>query len=60
VPSNMAGLPGLSLPCGFSKSGLPIGFQFIGPRLSEEKLYEVAYAYEQSTNHHLKTPKGFE
>ena len=43
-----------------SKEGLPIGFQFIGPRLSEDLMYQVAYAFEQSTDYHLKTPKGFE
>ncbi len=60
VPNCITGLPALSLPCGFSSTGLPVGFQFMGPRLSEELLYRVAYAYEQSTEHHLKTPGGFE
>lgn len=59
VPMCIAGIPALSVPCGFSESGLPIGFQFIGPRLAEPLLYQVAYAYEQSTDHHLKTPAGF-
>ncbi len=59
VPSNMAGLPGLSIPCGFSTEGLPIGFQFIGPRLSEHLMYQVAYAFEQHTDYHTKTPAGF-
>lgn len=61
VPNCVAGLPALSLPCGFSKdSNFPIGFQFIGPRLSEELLYKVAYAYEQSTDFHTKFPEGYE
>jgi len=60
VPNCITGNPAISIPCGFSKSGLPIGFQFIGPRLSEGLIYQVAYAYEQSTDHHLKTPGGFE
>lgn len=60
VTNCITGMPGLSVPCGFSKSGLPIGFQFIGPKLSEELLYRVAYAYEQHTDFHLKTPQGFE
>lgn len=60
IPNNMTGMPALSLPCGMSKDGLPIGFQFIGPRLSEELIYKAAYAYEQSTDHHLKNPKGYE
>jgi aspartyl-tRNA(Asn)/glutamyl-tRNA(Gln) amidotransferase subunit A len=60
VTNCITGMPGISVPCGFSKSGLPIGFQFIGPKLSEELLYRVAYAYEQHNDFHLKTPKGFE
>jgi aspartyl-tRNA(Asn)/glutamyl-tRNA(Gln) amidotransferase subunit A len=60
VPNCITGNPALSIPCGFSQKGLPIGFQFIGPRMSEELIYQVAYAFEQSTDYHLKTPKGFE
>ncbi|MCF7799843.1 Asp-tRNA(Asn)/Glu-tRNA(Gln) amidotransferase subunit GatA [Candidatus Babeliales bacterium] len=60
VSSCMAGVPALSIPCGFSKENLPIGFQFIGPRFSEKLLYQVAYAYEQNTEYHLKNPAGFE
>ncbi|MBD3231911.1 Asp-tRNA(Asn)/Glu-tRNA(Gln) amidotransferase subunit GatA [Candidatus Dependentiae bacterium] len=60
VPNCITGNPALSIPCGFSKDNLPIGFQFIGPRLSEELLYQVAYAYEQNTDYHLKNPKGFD
>lgn len=46
-PSAISGLPAISVPCGFSK-GLPVGFQLIGPRLSEAKLLNAAYAYEQN------------
>jgi aspartyl-tRNA(Asn)/glutamyl-tRNA(Gln) amidotransferase subunit A len=60
VPTNITGNPALSLPCGFSKENLPIGFQFIGPRLSEDLIYAVAYAFEQSTDYHTKNPVGFE
>ena len=60
VPNCITGNPALSIPCEFSKDNLPIGFQFIGPRLSEELIYQVAYAFEQSTDYHLKTPKGYE
>lgn len=60
VPSCIVGTPGLSIPCGYSKTNLPIGFQFLGPRLSEELIYKVAYAYEQSTDHHLRNPQGYE
>jgi len=54
------GTPAISIPCGFSSSGLPIGFQFFGPRLSEALLYKAAYAFEQSTDYHLKHPKNYE
>ena len=48
VPLNLAGLPGISLPCGFSEGGLPIGFQLIGKPLDEASILRAAYAYEQS------------
>ncbi|KKP24829.1 MAG: Glutamyl-tRNA(Gln) amidotransferase subunit A [candidate division TM6 bacterium GW2011_GWF2_28_16] len=60
VPTNMTGNPALSLTCGYSKDNLPIGFQFIGPRLSEDLIYQVAYAFEQSTDYHTKNPAGYE
>ena len=55
LPVNMAGLPGISVPCGFS-DGLPVGLQFIGPHQSEETLLRLAYAYEQATNWHQRRP----
>jgi aspartyl-tRNA(Asn)/glutamyl-tRNA(Gln) amidotransferase subunit A len=60
VPNCVIGTPGLSIPCGFSKSNLPIGFQFLGPRLSEELIYKVAYAFEQGTDYHTKHPGNYE
>lgn len=48
IPVNLAGLPALSVPCGFDSKGLPIGMQIIGNVLEESTLFEVAYAYEQS------------
>lgn len=56
VSVNLAGLPGLSLPCGFSEAGLPIGLQIIGKHFDESTVYRVAHAYEQATNHHKKRP----
>lgn len=44
---NLAGIPGLSMPCGFSESGLPIGLQILGPHFGEEKIFKAAYALEQ-------------
>ena len=54
---NIAGVPGISIPCGFTDSGLPIGVQLIGPHLSEEKLFQVGHAYQQITDWHKKNPK---
>ncbi|MEB3182072.1 MAG: Asp-tRNA(Asn)/Glu-tRNA(Gln) amidotransferase subunit GatA [Nostocaceae cyanobacterium] len=57
IPVNLAGLPGISIPCGFDQKGLPIGLQIIGNVLAEEKLFQVAYAYEQATQWHLQKPQ---
>ena len=57
IPVNLAGLPALSLPCGFDDKGLPVGIQLIGKVLQESRLFEVAYAYEQSTPWHLRRPQ---
>ena len=54
IPANLAGLPALSLPCGFGKGGLPIGLQLVGPPLSDTKLLASAYAFEQTTEFHKK------
>jgi len=56
VPANLAGLPALSLPCGFSRDGLPIGLQLVGKALDEATLLRVAYAYEQATDWHARRP----
>ena len=60
APSNLTGTPALSVPCGFTKTMLPIGFQLMGPDLSEAELYQAAYAYEQATPWHTMHPKGYE
>ena len=56
LPINIAGIPGLSIPAGFS-DGLPVGMQIIGKPFSEETLLHVAYAYEQATEWHKRRPK---
>jgi aspartyl-tRNA(Asn)/glutamyl-tRNA(Gln) amidotransferase subunit A len=56
IPCNLAGLPGLSLPCGFNKEGLPIGLQILADYFQEEKILRVAYAFEQSTDFHRRKP----
>ncbi len=58
-PSNITGIPAISIPCGFSKDHLPFGLQLMGPHLSEALLYQVAHAYEQATPWHTMHPKGF-
>ena len=54
ISINLAGVPAISVPCGFSKAGLPIGMQLIGRAFEEETLLRAAHAYEQSTQRHLK------
>jgi aspartyl-tRNA(Asn)/glutamyl-tRNA(Gln) amidotransferase subunit A len=56
VPVNLAGIPGLSLPCGFTKSGLPIGLQILARPLGEEAIFRVAYAYEQAHDWRQRRP----
>lgn len=57
VPLNLAGLPGMSIPCGYSASGMPIGLQIIGKALDEETIIRAAYTYEQSQNYHNEMAK---
>ena len=54
ISVNLAGLPGLSLPCGFDSAGLPIGLQIIGRPFEEERVFQTAYAYEQATDWHSR------
>lgn len=56
VPVNLAGTPAISVPCGFSSAGLPIGLQIIGKHFDESTVYKTAHAYEQATDHHTKRP----
>ena len=57
IPCNLAGIPGLSLPCGFTEGGLPIGLQILGNHFQEEKILRAAYAFERNTEYHKRTPK---
>ena len=56
IPCNIAGLPGISVPCGFSSEKLPIGLQIMGKPFDEQTVLNVAYAYEQSTKWYEKEP----
>lgn len=56
IPVNLAGLPAISIPCGFSSDGLPIGLQIIGKPFDEGQILRTAYTFEQNTDYHLKKP----
>ena len=56
IPVNLAGVPGISVPCGFA-NGLPLGLQIIGKHFDESTVYRVAHAFEQATDHHKAKPK---
>ncbi len=57
VSANLAGIPGISIPCGISSSGLPIGLQLQGPALEEERLLRAARMYERETDWHARRPE---
>ena len=57
ISANLAGLPALSVPCGFNEEGLPIGLQLIGKPFDEATLLRVAYAFEGETRYHLQAPE---
>ncbi len=57
ISVNLAGIPGLSLPCGMTKNDLPVGLQILGRHFDEETVLRAAYAYEQATEWHLRKPK---
>jgi aspartyl-tRNA(Asn)/glutamyl-tRNA(Gln) amidotransferase subunit A len=59
IGANLAGLPGLSLPCGFV-DGLPMGLQLIGPHFSESRLLNAAHRYQTATEWHMQGPRGYE
>lgn len=56
VNCNLAGIPGISIPCGFNSSGMPIGLQLLAKPFNEEMIFRVAYTFEQNTDYHLKRP----
>ena len=56
VPVNLAGLPGISVPGGFTQSGLPLGLQLLAPHWREDLLLQAAYDFEQATDYHTKRP----
>ena len=57
LSANLAGIPGISIPCGLSSGGLPIGLQIMGPHFSEDRLLAAAYHFEQQTDFHRQKPE---
>ena len=57
IPAPLAGLPGLSIPCGFDARGLPVGLQIMGNHFAEAKMLGAAHRYQQATDWHLRAPK---
>jgi len=60
IAVNLAGLPGMSIPCGFDGKGLPVGLQIIGNYFSEAKMLNVAHQYQLATDWHMRAPTGIE
>jgi len=60
ISVNLAGLPGMSVPVGFDRGGLPVGLQLVGKYFDEARLLNVAHRYQQVTDWHRRMPKGFE
>jgi aspartyl-tRNA(Asn)/glutamyl-tRNA(Gln) amidotransferase subunit A len=56
-PANSCGLPAISVPCGFTRAGLPMGLQLIGKPWDELRLLQIAHAYEQATPWHSRHPR---
>jgi aspartyl-tRNA(Asn)/glutamyl-tRNA(Gln) amidotransferase subunit A len=57
IPAPLAGLPALSVPCGFDAKGLPVGLQMMGPHFAEARLLGAAHRYQQATDWHRRVPK---
>ncbi len=60
VSVNLAGLPAISVPCGFDRKGMPVGAQLIGAPLMEQKVLNAAHAFQQDTDYHTKRPEAKE
>ena len=60
IPVNLAGLPGMSIPCGFGKDDLPVGLHIVGNYFSEAKMLNVAHQYQRATDWHKREPTGIQ
>ena len=58
LPASLAGLPGMSVPCGFGEGGMPVGLQLIGNYFGEARLLNAAHRFQQATDFHLRKPEG--
>ncbi len=58
IPANLAGLPGMSIPCGFGKDNLPVGLHIVGNYFTEAKMLNVAHQYQKATDWHKREPTG--
>jgi aspartyl-tRNA(Asn)/glutamyl-tRNA(Gln) amidotransferase subunit A len=59
LPGSLAGLPGMSIPCGFGAGGMPVGLQLLGNYFKEGQLLNAAHRFQQATDFHLRKPEGF-
>jgi aspartyl-tRNA(Asn)/glutamyl-tRNA(Gln) amidotransferase subunit A len=60
LPGSLAGLPGMSIPCGFGEAGMPVGLQLLGNYFAEAKLLNAAHRFQQATDFHSKKPGGLQ
>jgi aspartyl-tRNA(Asn)/glutamyl-tRNA(Gln) amidotransferase subunit A len=60
IPANLAGLPGMSIPCGFGKDNLPVGLHIVGNYFTEAKMLNVAHQYQNATDWHKREPAGIQ
>jgi aspartyl-tRNA(Asn)/glutamyl-tRNA(Gln) amidotransferase subunit A len=58
IAVNLAGLPGMSIPCGFGSNGMPVGLQIIGNYFDEARMLSVAHQYQLATDHHTRAPQN--
>ena len=60
IAVNLAGLPGMSIPCGFGDNGMPVGLQIVGNYFDEARMLNVAHQYQLATDHHTRAPEQIE
>jgi aspartyl-tRNA(Asn)/glutamyl-tRNA(Gln) amidotransferase subunit A len=60
LPGSLAGLPGMSIPCGFGEAGMPVGLQLLGNYFAEAKLLNAAHRFQQATDFHARKPEGLQ